>query len=316
VAASGRSGRARPGQPGRFGIGVASLGAALILLAASGARSAELEPRAYSNAPVGLNFLIAGYVYSEGGLSTDPASPLQDAKLRINTEILAYARSLNVWGRAGKIDVILPYSHLSGSALVGGDPKERHVSGFNDPRFRFSVNFLGAPALAAQDFAGYRQDLIAGASLQVVAPLGQYDPARLVNLGLNRWSFKPELGLSKAAGPFTLELSAGAFFYTRNDEYFGGKTLEQDPVLTAQAHVTYSFGRGIWLALDAAYDHGGRTTLDGVRGDDAMSNSRLGATCALPVSRSSSIKLYASTGASTRAGTNYDLFGVAWQQRW
>jgi hypothetical protein len=36
----------------------------------------------------------------------------------------------------------------------------------------------------------------------------------------------------------------------------------------------------------------------------------------LPVSRSSSIKLFASTGTTTRAGTEYDLFGTAWQYRW
>ena len=148
------------------------------------------------------------------------------------------------------------------------------------------------------------------------APLGQYDPSRLVNIGTNRWFIKPDIGISKALGALTLELSAGVFFFTDNDDYYGGKTLEQDPVFSPQAHVTYNFGRGVWGALDGTYDYGGRTTVNGVRGDDVQKNSRGGATLALPVNRSNSIKLYASTGVSTRTGSDYNLGGIAWQYRW
>jgi len=286
------------------------------VLAVAPARAAEIEPRAYLNTPVGMNFVIAGYAYSQGGLSTDPASPLQDAKLKINTGLFAYARGLNLWGRSGKIDVVLPYSDLSGTALVNGKPAERNVSGLNDPRVRLSVNFIGAPALSKQEFASYKQDLIVGASLQVGAPLGQYDPDRLVNLGTNRWFIKPEIGVSKALGAFTVELSTAVYFYTTNDDYYGGRTYEQDPVSSTQAHVIYSFGRGIWAALHGTFDYGGRTTIGGESDDEVMSNTRVGATLAVPVTRQSSIKVYGSTGTSTRTGTNFDLIGIGWQYRW
>jgi hypothetical protein len=289
---------------------------AALLFAATHARAADLEPRVYFNTPVGLNFLLAAYGHSEGGLSTNESSPLKDARLRIHTEVLVYARTLDVWGKSGKLDVILPYSQLSGTAMVDGQRRYRDVSGMNDPRFRFSVNFYGAPALSIREFAGYRQDLIIGASIQVSAPVGQYDPGKLVNIGTNRWSIRPDVGISKAFGPLTLELSAGVIFFTENDDYFGGTTLEQDPVFTTQAHIIYSFGRGVWGALDGTYDHGGRTTVDGVRGDDVQGNSRVGATLALPVNRNNSIKLYASTGVSTRTGSDYTLGGIAWQYRW
>jgi hypothetical protein len=295
---------------------VALLSVAVFVLISTHARAAELEPRNYANAPAGLNFLIAGYAYSEGGLSTDPASPIQDAHLNINTGVLAYARSLDVWGKSGKFDVIMPFSGLSGSAQVSGQTVERNVSGLNDPRFRFSVNFIGAPALSMQEFASYQQDLIVGASVQVSAPAGQYDPSRLVNIGTNRWFIKPDIGISKALGAFTLELSAGAVFFTKNDDYYGGGTLEQDPVYTTQAHITYSFGGGVWAALDATYDFGGRTTVNGVENDDAMENSRFGATLAMPLNRYYSIKLYASSGVSTRTGSDYKLAGTALQYRW
>jgi hypothetical protein len=301
---------------GRMAHRVALLGVAVFVLISTYARAAELEPRAYSNAPVGMNFLIAGYGSSEGGLSTDPASPIQNAHLNINTVVIACARSLDVWGKSGKFDIIMPYSDLSGTALVSGQPAERNISGLNDPRFRFSANFIGAPALSMQEFAGYQQDLIVGASVQVSAPLGQYDPNRLVNIGTNRWFIKPDIGISKASGAFTLELSAGAIIFTKNDDYYGGRTLEQDPVYTTQAHVTYSFGNGVWAALDATYDFGGRTTVNGVQNDDEMENSRFGATLAVPLNRNYSIKLYASSGVSTRTGSDYRLGGMALQYRW
>jgi len=249
-------------------------------------------------------------------LSTSASSPIKDAQLRIHTEFLAYARSLDVWGKSGKFDVILPYSQLSGSAMVDGQPREREVSGLNDPRFRFSVNVYGAPALSMREFANYRQDVLIGVSVQVSAPVGQYDSGKLVNIGNNRWSIKPDIGISKAFGPLTLELSTGVIFFTNNNDYFGGATLEQDPVYSAQAHLTCDFGRGVWGALDGTYDYGGRSTVNGVRGDDVQGNSRVGATLALPVDRNNSIKFYASTGVSTRTGSDYNLGGIAWQYRW
>lgn len=289
---------------------------ALTLLIATPAVAGEIEPRAYGNAPVGVNFLILGYAHSEGGLATSGSSPLKDASLRMDTGVLAYARTMNLGGMPGKLDIILPYSALSGNAMVAGEYKERNVSGFHDPLLRLSVNFLGAPVLSVQEFRGYQQDLLIGASFQMSVPLGQYDSEKLVNLGNNRWFFKPELGISKAWGDVTLELSSGLFLYTDNDNYFAGKHLEQDPVSTSQVHVIYNFGHGIWGSVSGNYDYGGRTTVNGVKSDDRQSNSRLGATFAMPANRNNSIKLYASNGISTSSGKDYDLFGIAWQYRW
>src|SRR5512147_2837678 len=121
-----------------------------VILAAvsTGTHAQDLEPRLYANTPVGLNFLIAGYVYSHGGLATDPALPLKDADLQINAAILAYARSLDVSGQSAKFDVVLPVANISGTATYAGEPRERDITGLGDPRFRFSFNFYGAPALS------------------------------------------------------------------------------------------------------------------------------------------------------------------------
>jgi hypothetical protein len=153
-------------------------------------------------------------------------------------------------------------------------------------------------------------------SLAVTAPIGQYDSNRAVNLGTNRWSFKPELGLSQALGPLTLELTAAATFYTDNTNFLGDRTRSQDPIYSVQGHAIYSFGSGVWASMDATYFTGGRTTVDGIAGDDLQRNWRLGATLSFPLSARHSVRLYASSGVSARTGNNYDLIGIALQYRW
>lgn len=288
----------------------------VLMLVTTQANGGEIEPRSYVNTPVGINFFVAGYAHARGGLATVGASPIEDAELTMNSSILAYAHSLDVWGKSGKFDVIIPYSELSGTAMLAGQRREREVSGFNDPRLRFSVNFYGAPALSLQDFSKYKQNLLIGASVQVSAPLGQYDEEKLVNHGNNRWFIKPDIGISKRWGALTLEVSTGVFFFSANEDYLGGKTLDQDPVSSTQIHVTYNFGRGVWAALSGTYDYGGRTRVDGLWSDDVQKNTGAGATLALPVNRNNSIKLYASIGIDTRVGSDTDLAGIVWQYRW
>jgi hypothetical protein len=282
----------------------------------SPASAQDIEPRAYSNAPVGVNFLVAGYAYTSGGLSFDSALPVSDPDLSTSNAVVAYARVLDFRGKSAKFDVVAPLSSLSGSADFDGEPLRRDISGLSDPKFRLSVNFFGAPALSLKEFASFQQDLIIGASLQVSAPVGQYDESRLLNLGTNRWSFKPELGVSKALGRWTLEGTAAVTLFTDNDEFFQGRSRSQDPLYSLQGHVIYSFQSGVWGALDGTYFAGGRTTLDDTLNNDLQQNWRVGATLAFPVNVRNSIKVYGSSGVSARTGNDFDLLGIAWQYRW
>jgi hypothetical protein len=150
----------------------------------------------------------------------------------------------------------------------------------------------------------------------VSAPLGQYDNTKLINLGNNRWSFKPQLGVSKEWGGWTLEVAPGATFYTDNTDFNRGNKFSQKPVYSVQTHLVHGFQNGIWIALDATYFSGGRTSVNGVQNDTLQSNTRAGVTVALPVDRSNSIKFYASGGTTTRTGTTTNIAGIAWQYRW
>ncbi|MNF85182.1 hypothetical protein D3C84_675690 [compost metagenome] len=288
--------------------------ASLVMLA-TGAVAEDLEPRSYANTPVGINFLLLGYSDLHGNVTANPSIPLEDAKLKIETVVFAFARSLDVWGRSGKFDVVVPEAKLTGSALLAGEPRKRDVTGLIDPRFRFSVNLYGAPAMSLAEFPSYQQDVIIGTSLAITAPLGQYDDSRLINLGNNRWSFKPELGVSKRVGQVTLELSGAGTFFTDNDELLGNHVLSQDPIYQVQGHLIYAFENGIWASLDATWFEGGKSSVDGVSNHDYQENSRYGCTLTLPLIRNHSMKLNASNVGYTRTGSEFDAVCMIWQYR-
>ena len=285
------------------------------LMGVVGAGAQSLEPRLYSNAPVGLNFLLGGYGFSTGSAITDPSVAIEDGELEVHVPFAAYARSFGLWGKSAKFDVVLPYSFLSGTASAAGVPVSRTVDGFADPSFRVSMNFIGAPALSVAEFKEYQQNFVFGGSLQVLAPFGQYDSSKLVNLGTHRWTIKPGLGLSKTFGPVVLELTGAVAFYTTNDD-FQGQERKQEPIYSVQGHMVYKFRNGIWAAVSSTYYAGGRSSTNGIENPDAQSNSRLGATLALPVNKNNSVKLYVSSGVSTRTGSDFDTYGLAWQYRW
>ena len=289
---------------------------ATLALRAGSAAAQNLEPRAYANTPVGMNFALAGYAFANGDVALDASVPLKNGKVEVNGAFLAYARSLDVFGKSAKVDVELPWAYTSGSAELNGVTESRHVNGLGDTRARFSINLYGAPALSLEQYPSYEQDLIIGASLQVTAPTGQYDPARLLNVGSHRWAFKPEIGISKSWSPFILEISAAGTFYTDNTDFFHGHDRAQNPIGSAQAHAIYSFKSGIWGSIDFTYYAGGKTLIDGTASQSLQSNTRLGGTLAIPVNRWNSIKLAGSTGVSARTGGKFDAIGFAWQVRW
>ena len=276
----------------------------------------ELEPRAYSNAPAGLNFVVIGYQYSEGGLLFDPAVPITDANSEVNVAVFGYLRTFDMAGMSAKAGIVLPYADLYAEGLLSGEYRTREVEGVADPSFYFNLNFYGSPAYKLSEFRKYQQDTIAGFTIKVTPPLGQYDKDRIINIGTNRWSIKPELGASKAINNWVLEVMVAATYFTENNEFNNTQIRKQDPVYSMQGHLTYTFKNKIWLSYGVTYFTGGKTRVDGVTSNDLQNNSRTGLTLAIPVNKYHSIKILSSIGLNTRTGTDYDSIGAFWQYRW
>jgi len=287
-----------------------------LLLMPVGASAQELEPGAYWPIPRGLNIFTAINSYNWGDLAFDPSAPIDEASATINTTALALTRAFNLAGRSANAGVMVPVivGHVEGLYL--GEPAAVDRFGQGDPRFRFAMNLYGAPSMTLKEFASYRHRTIVGVSVTVAPPLGQYDSSKLINLGTNRWSFKPELGWSHAFGQWVVEAMAGVWFFTDNTNFVGGRTREQDPIVATQAHLTYKFTRSMWLAGDANYYTGGTSTIGGKQNLDFQRNSRIGATFSSALDRHHSIRMSVSRGAYTTIGAAFTSIAFGYNYAW
>jgi hypothetical protein len=278
----------------------------------------DLEPRAYTAAPTGLNFLVAGIGRSAGGVVVDPTLPLEDVEASVNALTVGAGTTFNLFGRTALVLGAATYAWAEASGSVGEETRRATRSGLTDPRVKLSVNLIGGRALTPAEFsrAGPRRT-VAGVSLSVAPPLGQYDRTKLINLGANRWSLKPEAGISHLLGKWTVDAYAGMWFFTGNDEFYPGASLRtQDPVLALQAHVSYTIKPRLWVSANGTWYSGGTSSIDGVDKADLQRNSRLGVTASMPIGRQQSLKIAGSTGATTRIGADFQTIAVAWQLSW
>jgi len=283
---------------------------------AGACRAQEIEPRAYSPSPSGVNFLVGVAGHSEGGVLTDPSLPVTDIEAKIDALGFGYGRTFGFFGRSANAALALPYIFIDASGNIGENRRSVTREGIGDAKLRFAFNLIGAPAMTPREFAQREPRTTLGVSLTVNIPTGQYDPDRLVNIGTNRWAAKTEFGLTQPIGKWLLEGYAGAWFFEDNDDFFGGQHREQDPLLSVQAHLSYTFNPRTWIALNTTFYDGGQTTVNGVDKHDRQSNSRAGITFSMPIGKQYSLKFNYSRGATTRIGSDFTTYGVGLQYAW
>jgi hypothetical protein len=281
-------------------------------------RAQDLSPRAYVITPVDSNVVVINYSHLEGGVEFNGSVPITGAEANINVPLLSYYHSFELLGRSANVSLAEPYGWGEFKGTVADVPRSAERSGFLDTYARLSVNLIGGPAMEPGEFLKWRQTVLLGASLTIVAPTGQYDPTRLVNWGSNRWGFKPEIGYSQRFGHWLVDAYAAGWFFTDNPQYYPGmNTQTEAPVGAVEAHLSYDFRPGVWVSLDANYWWGGETSLNGI-GNLATNqkNSRVGATAAFRITQHQSIKLSFSDGAYISYGGNYRNITLAWQYAW
>ena len=264
----------------------------------------EIEARAYSNAPIGMNFITGGIAQAKSGSYT------------LNTQALSLTHVIDVAGQSGRLTLVLPYAELSGAGQVGKQVINASAEGLSDPMIKASVNLYGAPALTNSEFTQYQQDLIIGASLAATIPWGQYNSNQMINVGANRSLIQPAMGLSQAVGPWRLELAGMATIYTSNTSFMGSNTLSQNPIYSGETHVIYYFPNTAWLSADATYFTGGQNYVNGNSVGGIQENWRFGSTLSYPIDKNNSIRLTGSKGVYSRTDTSYNAVGVSWQYRW
>jgi hypothetical protein len=291
----------------------------LTLVGANGVGAQEMEPRAYSPSPLGTNFVAVIGGMTRGDVLFDPTVPIYDGHAKLGLTTLGWGRTFGLAGRQGLVVVAVPYGwgHAEGKLEGTEEQRYRRLGGFADFRVKASLNLVGPRAMSLEEFRKAPRRTILGMSLTLQAPAGEYDETKLINLGTNRFAVKPEIGVSVPAGRWYLDAYAGASFFGTNDHFYpGDATKRQDPLVALQAHASYTFKTHAWFALDATWYGGGATTVNSNPPSTRQSNSRFGATVSVAITPTQSLKVAASTGVSTRTGTDFDTLLVAWQVAW
>ncbi len=286
-------------------------------LGLASASAQDLEPKAYSASPIGTAFVVVGLSRSTGGVVFDPSLPFSDVDAKVNGSLLAGGYTFDLFDKLALVTAAVPYAWGDISGKVFEEARAITRSGLADSRVKLSINLAGNPALRTREFIRAPRRTVVGTSLTVSAPSGQYDGAKLINLGTNRWAFKPEAGVAVPLGRWDVDAYAGVWLFTGNDNYYpGGLARSQDPVVALQGHVSYTFRPRLWVAFDATWYEGGDARVEGGEPSGGMNNSRLGATMSLPLGRSQSFKIAYSSGVVVRTGTNFRTFSVGWQRLW
>jgi outer membrane putative beta-barrel porin/alpha-amylase len=302
--------------------GLALVGLLLATLPGVGAQ--DLSPRVYVITPVHTNAVTLGDIFNDGNLLFDGSVPITGATGRLNVPSLTLYRSLGLFGRSANVAVTLPYGVGTFKGTVAEAEVVARRSGLFDTVLRFSVNLKGGPAMARGEMARWRQGTLVGASLKLVAPTGQYDPTKLINLGSNRWSFKPELGVSQRFGHWVVDGYAAVWFFTTNPEFFsrnayvpGVQQQSQKPIAAFETHVSYDVRPRLWISLDGNFWYGGRTSLNGVENPATLQkSSRIGLTASFPLTKHQALKAGYADGAYVRFGGDYKIASLAWQYSW
>jgi hypothetical protein len=295
-----------------------------IVVAASSVHAQDLAPRAYLITPVRSNAVTLGYNYNTGELLFAGTVPITGATGRLSMPSVSYYHAFSLLGRSANVLAALPYGVGTFEGEVLEQQRSIYRSGLFDSMFRVSVNLVGGPAMSLPQMRQWRQKTLVGLSLKVIAPTGQYDPTKLINLGSNRWSIKPELGVSRRVGHWLLDGYASVWLFTKNPDFFsrnefnpGTSSQTQDLIAAFEAHLSYDVRPRLWVSLDANFWRGGRTSLDGVENPATLQqNSRVGVTASFPLWRRQSLKLSYAQGAYVRFGGDYRIFSAAWQYSW
>lgn len=293
-----------------------SIFSASLMVLMPGLYGQDLDPRAYIRIPVNGTVLVSGFAYSNGSVLTDPAVPITDFKAKVVTPSLGVIRSFAMFKRTATIFAALPYTWASATGKLNGQAQSLTRTGMSDMRVRFALLLKGGEARTLAEYKNAKlNQTILGVSLTTVIPTGQYFPDKLINLGVNRWAFKPEFAVSKPISKkWLIDVYTSIWLFTNNNSFYpGNATRTQNPIGALQAHLSYNINLRTWIALNTTFYTGGNSTVNGQGNADRQQNSRIGITAVLPTGKWSALKLAASTGAIVTYGADFTTFSVGWQ---
>jgi hypothetical protein len=274
--------------------------------------------RDWQNTPTDLNMVFGYYNRIDTNTPIDTTLPITGLSLNADLYLLRFARSFSIDGRNSAVQFIQPYADVSASfdnaQFFDGT---KHNGGRGDAQVVFVHNIFGGPALTAEEFASWKPETFLTGALWITAPTGDYDKDRVINIGSNRWVFKPELGFGTPIGPTWLEINTWVSLFGDNDDYHGDSKLEQKPLYAIEGHYSYTINRALWVSADATYSRGGESRIDGDWQDNKQENGLLGASMGFMLSpQFGGLLAYTDTVAERRGSPDVTTWTLRLQYVW
>lgn len=279
--------------------------------------SQDVEPRRWSSLPLEFKFIGAGYGFTSGDIFFDPVLEAEDATIEVNSLLATYIQPFKIGSRLARIDVRIPVGFVHYEGLLNGEPATLNRSGFLDPRVRISVNLVGPPALNLKElqqyFGEHPVNSTFGLSLGITVPIGQYFEEKLINLGENRFVFRPQFGLLHNWRSWSYELTGSIYLFTNNNNFFEDGLRKQDPIYTLQTHLIKRFPSRFWGSLSLAIGHGGESIVNHVPKKDNRTDLIGALSVGFPLVKGQNLKIvYLHAEALADSGADTDSFILGW----
>jgi len=275
------------------------------------------DAHSYDNAPVGINQIELAYTYVRANASLDTSLVVAGAKISLNQGVIDYTRYFGMLHRLTWVEAGVPVAALGGS--IPGTNINGSITGAGDTSYQVGMLLRGGPALSVAQFENYKPTTTFGASLTTTAPTGLYRPNKILNLGSDRWSFKPEIALSHPFGPqqkWQLDTYANVYFYSDNTSYDGREILRQQPLPGIEGHISYSFSDKLWASFDTRYSFRGTTFINGADQNNAQQNFILGSEVSVSISSRNSLLFEFAKALVHQNGPALVGFSVRYDYTW
>ena len=223
-------------------------------------------------------FAPGQYVYP----GADVEATLMIANYARNLVLFDLLSTVSFGVASGSLDAAFDVgSPMSPTPLVA---YSESASGYADPFVQLDVNLYGTPPMKRNfELYDYEPTWTIDVATMLALPIGAYDSDKLVNLGQNRWFGRIALPVKYHFGVFSsgymksFELIPSVWIFAENDDFLG-QSLENDPLLQLEAHLTSDFTPSLWGSLDLLYRGGFQSEIDGVETGDELDIGDLGYT--------------------------------------
>lgn len=279
--------------------------------------SQDIEPRRWTSLPLGTHVLGIGYIHTNGKIFFDPLLQVEDGSFNNNAFALQYVRPFKLGNKLARLDILLPFAIARWEGLLSGVSTTVSRNGFADPRIRISLNFIGLSAMSPKEMQEYimanPKRTSFGASIAVTLPLGQYFDEKLLNLGQNRFIFRPQIGMVHHWKKWSYELTASALLYSNNNNFSDGKTRKQNVVFAAQTHLIKQIKSRAWASLSLGYGLSGQSIVNNQPNNDDRVDVLSAFSLGFVLTKKQSIKLsYIRTETLKDIGADLNSFVFSW----